>query len=73
MTTSEKLNFLVTEMASKKGYAYTTGFLQSLLQSTSYGLTNKNRSLLEGDIDAAIRTLSIEGISNRTSSIEGTV
>lgn len=58
MSTSEKLNFLVTEMASKKGYAYTAGFLQSLLAATSYGLSNKSRAILEGDIDAQLRILS---------------
>lgn len=43
MTTSELLNALVTEMAVKKGYAYTTGYLQSMLMQTLSNSTMSKR------------------------------
>jgi hypothetical protein len=43
MTTSELLNALVTEMAAKKGYAYTTGYLQSMLMQTLSNSTMSKR------------------------------
>lgn len=41
MSVSVKLNDLVTLMAKEKGYAYTTGFLQSMVMELSYGLRSK--------------------------------
>jgi hypothetical protein len=42
MSMSVKLNELVTLMAKEKGYAYTAGYLQSLVMELSYGLRSKS-------------------------------
>ena len=61
MTTSQLLNTLVTEMASKKGYAYTAGYLQSLVMELSYGLRSKAlQDTFRSDIEAMIRKIEKE-------------
>lgn len=61
MSMSVKLNELVTLMAKEKGYAYTSGFLQSMVMELSYGLRSKAlQQQVESDIDYQIRQLQKE-------------
>ena len=61
MSTSQLLNQLVTEMASKKGYAYTAGYLQSMVMELSYGLRSKAlQETFRSDIEAMIRKIERE-------------
>ena len=61
MSMSVKLNELVTLMAKEKGYAYTAGFLQSMVMELSYGLRSKAlQQQVESDIDYQIRQLQKE-------------
>ena len=63
MTMSTKLNDLVSLMAKEKGYAYTTGFLQSMIMEMSYGLRSKKlHEQVESDIDYQIRQLHKETV-----------
>jgi hypothetical protein len=58
MSVSVKLNDLVTLMAKEKGYAYTAGFLQSMVMDLSYGLRSKALvQQLESDIELQINKL----------------
>lgn len=58
MSVSVKLNDLVTLMAKEKGYAYTTGFLQSMVMELSYGLRSKALlQQVEKDIELQITKL----------------
>jgi len=61
-TTSELLNTLVTEMAAVKGYAYTTGYLQSLAVGLSYGLSKKSTEIFRKDMEAMIRKIQEEQV-----------
>lgn len=57
-STSVLLNNLVSEMATQKGYAYTTGYLQSMLMEVSYGLRSKSlQETLRKDIESKIKSL----------------
>lgn len=58
MSMSVKLNDLVTLMAKEKGYAYTTGFLQSMVMEMSYGLRSKAlHKQIESNIELQIKKL----------------
>ena len=59
-TTRDLLDTLVTEMASKKGYAYTTGYLQSLIMGLSYGLSKKSTEVFRRDMESLIRKIQEE-------------
>jgi hypothetical protein len=60
MTTTELLNKLVTTMVEKKGYAYTTGYLQStILTMMSHSTASQveqdaNRSDLQYALDRLV-------------------
>ena len=64
MTTSELLNTLVTEMAAKKGYAYTAGYLQSqLMQALSYStMTNREKEANKADLEYTLAKLRAESV-----------
>jgi hypothetical protein len=63
MTTSELLNTVVAEMATKKGYAYTTGYLQSMLMELSYGLRSKAlQDTFREDLQVMLRKLEKESV-----------
>jgi hypothetical protein len=48
-------------MAKEKGYAYTAGFLQSMVMELSYGLRSKKlQDQVESDIEYQIRQLQKE-------------
>ena len=59
-TTTELLNALVTEMSTKKGYAYTAGYLQSMIVGLSYGLSKKSTEIFRKDMESFIRRLENE-------------
>lgn len=50
MTNSELLNALVTKMAEDKGYAYTSGYLQSFLMQVIAQLPKKAQSVVHSDL-----------------------
>jgi uncharacterized protein YjcR len=50
MTNSELLNALVTKMAEQKGYAYTTGYLQSFLMQVISETSKKTQSTIHSDL-----------------------
>lgn len=50
MTNSELLNALVTKMAEEKGYAYTSGYLQSFLMQVIAQLPKKQQSVVHSDL-----------------------
>ena len=50
MTNSELLNALVTKMTEQKGYAYTTGYLQSFLMQVIAGTSKKEQSAIHSDM-----------------------
>lgn len=50
MTNSELLNALVTKMAEQKGYAYTTGYLQSFLMQVIADTPKKTQSTIHSDL-----------------------
>lgn len=64
MTTSELLNALVTEMAAKKGYAYTTGYLQSqLMQALSYStMSKREQDANKADLQYTLDKLRAESV-----------
>lgn len=53
----DSLNTLVNLMSQKEGWAYTTGYLQSMLMSASYGLSKRSQQLLENDIKNQLQKL----------------
>ena len=53
----DSLNNLVNLMSQKEGWAYTTGYLQSMLMSASYGLSKRSQQLLENDIKNQLQKL----------------
>ena len=58
MSTSTLLNEVVTEMAKQKGYAYTAGYLQSMLMELSYGLRSKKLvEQFEADLQRCMQDL----------------
>ena len=57
MTNSELLNALVTQMVEKKGYAYTTGYIQSFLMQVISMNTKKNQSVVHSDLLHALNHL----------------
>lgn len=57
MTNSEALNNLVTEMAKQKGYAYTTGYLQSVLMDIISATTKKQQVSINADLLRTLRML----------------
>lgn len=57
MTNSELLNELVTKMAEQKGYAYTTGYLQSLTMQLISQLSKKEQSITHSDLLWHLKTL----------------
>ena len=57
MTNSEVLNALVSQMAEKKGYAYTTGYLQSFLMQVIGNTTKKEQSVIHSDLVWALQAL----------------
>lgn len=57
MTTSTALNDLVTLMVEKKGYAYTTGYLQSFLMQAIASNTKKNQAMILSDIQYHLKNL----------------
>lgn len=59
MTTAELINTLVTEMVEKKGYAYTTGYLQShLVQVLSNStMTKREQEANKSDLQWALNSL----------------
>ena len=50
MTNSELLNTLVTKMVEQKGYAYTTGYLQSFLMQVIADTPKKAQSAIHSDM-----------------------
>ena len=62
MTNSELLNTLVTTMVEKKGYAYTTGYLQStLMQVLSYStMTKREQEANRSDLQYTLNKLMAE-------------
>ena len=50
MTNSELLNALVTKMTEQKGYAYTTGYLQSYMMQLIASSTKKEQSIIHSDL-----------------------
>lgn len=62
MTNSELLNALVTKMAEKKGYAYTTGYLQSLLMSAMFNTSKKEQEAYRADMKYTLDRLEKETV-----------
>ena len=62
MTNSELLNTLVTTMVEKKGYAYTTGYLQStLMQVLSCStMTKREQEANRSDLQYTLNKLMAE-------------
>lgn len=60
MNTSELLNAIVTQMVEKKGYAYTTGYLQSMLTQAlnSDTLPKRERDANRSDLQYTLDRLS---------------
>ena len=63
MSMSTKLNDLVSLMSKEKGYAYTAGYLQSMVMEMSYGLRSKKlHEQVESDIERQLRQLQKETV-----------
>lgn len=62
MTNSELLNVVVTKMAEKKGYAYTTGYLQSLLMAAMFNSTKKEQEAYNSDLKYTLNNLEKETV-----------
>lgn len=62
MTNSELLNVVVTKMAEKKGYAYTTGYLQSLLMSAMFNVSKKEQEAYRSDMKYTLDGLEKETV-----------
>ena len=63
MSMSVKLNDLVSLMSKEKGYAYTAGYLQSMVMELSYGLRSKKlQEQVELDIDRQLKQLQQETV-----------
>lgn len=60
MTNSELLNAVITEMANKKGYAYTTGYLQSMLMSALFNVSKKEQEANRSDLQYTLQRLQKE-------------
>ena len=50
MSNSELLNSLITKMVEQKGYAYTTGYLQSYLMQVISTTSKKEQSIIHSDL-----------------------
>lgn len=57
MSNSELLNLVVTKMAEQKGYAYTTGYLQSLVMDTLSTSTKSNQEMYRSDLQHTLNKL----------------
>jgi len=57
---SELLNDMVSLMCKERGYAHSTGYLQSLVMGLSYGLSKKSNEIFRNDLIAMINKLKAE-------------